>query len=51
MPKALPHAFDLFLDAVVGKAVPLVGVREAAYRVRVMEALYKAAASGTVVAV
>jgi hypothetical protein len=39
-----PHAFELFLDAVVGKeGVPLVGAREAAYRSAVMEALYRAA--------
>ncbi len=51
LPKALPHAFELFLDAVTGKAVPLVDVHDAAYRVTVMEALYKAAASGTLVPV
>jgi predicted dehydrogenase len=39
-----PHAFELFLDAVVGKDnVPLVGPREAAYRSAVMEAMYQAA--------
>ncbi len=41
LPLALPHAFDLFLDAVSGHAnVPLVTVREAAERNAVMEALY-----------
>jgi predicted dehydrogenase len=45
LPPGLPHAFDLFLDAVDGKNVPLVGVREAAYRSTVMEQLYKAAAA------
>jgi predicted dehydrogenase len=40
----LPHAFDLFLDAISGQAnVPLVPVREAAYRSTVMEALYQGA--------
>ena len=44
LPDAWPHAFDLFLDAVGGKKdVPLVGVREAAARSSVMEALYQAA--------
>lgn len=45
LPAAGPHAFELFLDAVVGKplAVPLVTVREAAYRSAVMEALYAGA--------
>ena len=36
-----PHAFDLYLDALHGKAAPLVGVAEAAYRSAVMEALYR----------
>ena len=40
----LPHAFDLFLDAISGQVnVPLVPVREAAYRSAVMEALYQGA--------
>ena len=40
----LPHAFDLFLDAVTGaKDVSLVTAREAAYRSTVMEALYAGA--------
>jgi len=43
LPEALPHAFDLFLNAVVsGKNENLVPVREAAYRSTVMEAIYKA---------
>jgi predicted dehydrogenase len=41
IPKGWPHAFELFLDAVVGKDVPLVSAREAAYRSTVMEALYE----------
>ena len=41
LPEAQPHAFELFLDALEGKDVPLVGVEEAAYRNAVMEALYK----------
>lgn len=46
-----PHAFDLFLDAVIGKQeIPLVGAREAAYRSAVMEALYRGARERTWVA-
>lgn len=45
LPETLPHAFELFLDAVTGKAnVPLVAPREAAVRSAVMEALYEGAA-------
>ena len=41
LPAALPHAFELFLDAVTGqKNVPLVTAQEAAARSAVMEALY-----------
>ena len=44
LPDPWPHAFELFLDAVVGKPdVPLVTVREAAYRSVVMETMYQAA--------
>ena len=43
LPEAQPHAFELFLDALEGKDVPLVGVKEAAYRNAVMEALYQGA--------
>ena len=43
IPKGWPHAFDLFLDAVTGKDVPLVPAREAAYRSAVMEAMYEGA--------
>jgi len=44
LPAPWPHAFDLFLDAVAGQPkIPLVPVREAAYRSAVMEALYAAA--------
>jgi len=39
--EAWPHAFDMFLDALRGKDVPLVGAREAAYRSAVMEAIYQ----------
>jgi predicted dehydrogenase len=43
LPEAWPHAFELFLDAVVGKEhAPLVTAREAAYRSMVMGALYQA---------
>jgi len=41
--EAWTHAFDLFLDALRGRDVPLVGVREAAYRSAVMEAIYRGA--------
>lgn len=43
LPEAWPHAFDLFLDALHGKSVPLVSVQEAAVRSAVMEALYEGA--------
>lgn len=47
LPAGLPHAFDLFCDAVIGKEVPLVSAREAAYRSAVMEAMYEGARTGT----
>lgn len=40
LPEAWPHAFELYLDALNGKSVPLVTAREAAVRSAVMEALY-----------
>lgn len=43
LPAGRPHAFDLFLDAVIGQATDLVGAREAAYRSAVMEAMYDSA--------
>ncbi|MEM7114996.1 MAG: Gfo/Idh/MocA family oxidoreductase [Chloroflexota bacterium] len=50
LPVQLPHAFDLFLDAVLGNeppaghsTMPLVTPQEAAYRNAVMEALYDGA--------
>lgn len=43
LPEPLPHAFELFLDALEGKDVPLVRAYEAAYRNTVMDALYQAA--------
>ena len=44
LPTAWPHAFENFLDAVVGKShAPLVTPHEAAVRSTVMEAMYKAA--------
>ena len=42
-----PHAFDLFLDALEGKNVSLVGAREAAYRSAVMAAMYEGARTHT----
>ncbi len=41
LPEAWPHAFELYLDALESKDVPLVGPREAAERSAVMEALYE----------
>ena len=50
LPKAWPHAFELFLDAVIGAepptgltAIPLVSPAEAARRSAIMEAMYMAA--------
>ena len=44
LPPGLPHAFDLFLEAVAGKKdVPLITAPKAAYRAAVMQALYDAA--------
>ena len=44
LPEGLPHAFDLYLDAVTGKVdLPLVTAREAATRSAIMEALYAGA--------
>jgi predicted dehydrogenase len=42
LPEAWPHAFELYLDALNGKTVPLVDVAEAAVRSSVMEAMYEA---------
>lgn len=47
LPAMLPHAFELFCEAINGKTVPLVGAREAAYRSAVMEAMYEGAKKGT----
>jgi predicted dehydrogenase len=46
LPEALPHAFELFFDALDGKDVPLVTPAEAARRSAVVEAFYEAAATG-----
>jgi predicted dehydrogenase len=46
LPHHWPHAFDLFLDAIGGKDVPLVGVREAAYRSVVMDGIYRSNQGG-----
>lgn len=46
LPPALPHAVELFCDAVAGKDVPLVGVKEAAARVTVIDTLYESAKQG-----
>ena len=47
LPEALPHAFDLFLDAINGADVPLISAKEAADRSAVMEAFYLAAATNS----
>ncbi len=47
LPDALPHAFDLFLDALNGEEVPLISAKEAADRSAVMEAFYQAAATNS----
>lgn len=44
LPAGKPHAFDLYLDALEGKDVSLVGAAEAAYRSAVMEAMYDSVA-------
>jgi predicted dehydrogenase len=46
LPPALPHAVELFCDAITGKDVPLVDVKEAAARVAIMDALYESAKQG-----
>jgi predicted dehydrogenase len=43
LPRGRPMAFDMFLDALEGKSMPLIGASEAAYRCVVMEAIYRAA--------
>ena len=50
LPEQLPHAFELYLDALTGQQAPLVTAREAARRSAVMEALYAAARQGSWVA-
>jgi len=48
LPEALPHAFDLFLDAVAGgEDLPLIPAGHAAYCGSVMAALYEGAGRGT----
>lgn len=47
LPEMLPHAFDLFLDALNGEDVPLVTAKEAADRTAVMAAFYEAAENNT----
>jgi predicted dehydrogenase len=48
LPDPLPHAFDLYLDALAGtQDVPLVSVWEAADRVAVMDAMYTSARCGS----
>ena len=47
LPEALPHAFELFLDALNGEDVSLISAKEAADRTAVMEAFYQAANSNS----
>ena len=47
LPEALPHAFVLYLDALVGKDAPLISAKEAADRTAVMSAFYQAAESNS----
>jgi predicted dehydrogenase len=47
LPDPWPHALDLFLDALTGQEVSLVGAREAAVRSAVMEAMYEASRTKT----
>lgn len=47
LPAGQPHAFELFLDALSGKDVPLVTPREAARSCAIMETLYAAARTQT----
>lgn len=47
LPEAMPHAFELFLDAFLdGKDVPLVNVNDAADRNVVMSGFYRSLSSG-----
>ena len=46
-PEALPHAFELFLDAIVGKDVELIDVNDMVAHATVMEAFYEGAANNT----
>jgi len=47
LPPSVPAGLDAFLDALAGqKDAALVGVREAAYRSAVMEAMYEGAKQG-----
>ncbi|MCY4145024.1 MAG: Gfo/Idh/MocA family oxidoreductase [Chloroflexi bacterium] len=43
LPDALPHAFVLFLEALLGESAPLISAKEAADRSAVMQSLYQAA--------
>ena len=47
LPDALPHAFDLFLDAINGEDTTLISAKEAADRSAVMQAFYQAAATNS----
>ncbi len=47
LPADLPHAFELYLDALLGQDAPLVSAHEAAVRSAVMEAMYEASKTQT----
>ena len=47
LPAPLPHAFNIFLDALNGENMPLISAKEAADRSAVMDAFYQAAATNT----
>ncbi|MCY3572627.1 MAG: Gfo/Idh/MocA family oxidoreductase [Chloroflexota bacterium] len=47
LPAARPHAFVLFLEALLGESVPLISAKEAARRSAVMQAMYHAAQTNT----
>ena len=47
LPAALPHAFDVFLNALNGEEVALISAKEAADRSAVMQAFYQAAGTNS----
>jgi predicted dehydrogenase len=47
LPQELPHAFELFLDALNGEDVPLITAQEMAARAAVIDAFYEADKTNT----